>query len=87
MKLYRVCTKNKNYQDILNYLDKHFPDGYTIINANGAWQGVREKSLIIEIADVTVTKPHIDHLCYFLKKHNNQQAVMIQILDIVEEIK
>ena len=87
MKLYRVCTENKNYPNILDYLDEHFPDGYTVIHANGAWQGQREKSLVIEIADISVTAPHIDHLCYWLKKHNNQQAVMVQILDITEQIK
>ena len=84
MKLYRVCTENKNYPDILDYLDKHFPDGYTVIHANGAWQGKREKSLIIEIMGGGCA--NISHLCYWLKKHNGQQAVMVQILDITEQI-
>jgi len=84
MKLYRVCTENKNYNDILDYLDEHFPDGYTIINANGAWQGIREKSLIIEIVDVDIMD--VDHLCYWLKKNNKQQAIMVQTLDIVNEL-
>ena len=83
MKLYRVCTENKNYQDITKYLDEHFPNGYTIINANGAWQGVREKSLVIEIVgNISDTDDKIQKLAYWLKKYNSQQAVLVQIIDI-----
>lgn len=80
MKLYRICTENKNYAAILDRLDSQFPDGYTIINANGAWQGKREKSLIIEI--VQKADVNIQHLVYWLKKHNEQNAVMVQVIDI-----
>jgi hypothetical protein len=86
MKLYRVCTENKNYPGILNYLDEHFPDGYTVINANGAWQGIREKSLVIEIIgkkdSVDFINTSVEHLCYWLKKYNNQQAIMVQSIDV-----
>lgn len=83
MKLYRICTQNLNYPDILDYLDEHFPDGYTVIHANGAWQGQREKSLVIEITRPTVgSNIEIGHLVYWLKKHNGQEAVMLQIVDI-----
>lgn len=86
MKLYRICTENKNYTKILDYLDKHFPDGYTIINANGAWQGIREKSLVIEIAyeseNPTTWWQMVEKFCYWLKKHNDQQAVLVQIVDV-----
>ena len=80
MKLYRVCTENKNYNDILDYLDEHFPDGYTIINANGAWQGIREKSLIVEV--MSEHNNAIESLAYWLRKHNKQQAVLVQVIDI-----
>jgi len=91
MKLYRVCTENKNYNDILDYLDKHFPDGYTVIHANGAWQGQREKSLVIEICyrdrfSEHNIPPDIESFAYWLKNHNKQQAVMIQVLDITEQM-
>jgi len=78
MKLYRICTENKNYHDIAEYLDEHFPDGYTVINANGAWQGVREKSLVIEIVNGRNTD--IEHFIYWLKKHNSQRTVLVQII-------
>lgn len=85
MKLYRVCTQNLNYPDILDYLDKHFPDGYTVIHANGAWQGQREKSLVIEIMGEMddVMADNLTHLSYFLKKHNGQKAIMIQVIPVV----
>lgn len=85
MKLYRVCTENKNYPDILDYLDQHFPDGYTVLHANGAWQGVREKSLVIEIVDNSAGVAgiiDIERLCYWLRKHNKQQTVMLQVIKI-----
>ena len=85
MKLYRVCTENKNYPDILDYLDKHFPDGYTVIHANGAWQGQREKSLVIEIASTSFNDNQIvESFGYWLKKHNKQQAVMIQVISGID---
>ena len=88
MKLYRVCTENKNYGDITCYLNKHFQDGYTTVNANGAWQGQREKSLIIEIvSDVPSIESDIGKLCYWLKKYNDQQAVMLQVIEIECYIK
>jgi len=81
MKLYRVCTENKNHNEILNYLDKHFPDGYTIIHANGTWQGIQEKSLVIEImGDENTVGERIDQFAYWLKKQNNQQAIMLQVI-------
>jgi len=83
MKLYRICTENKNYPAILDYLDENFPDGYTVIHANGAWQGKREKSLVIEIVgNIGDTNKSIEQFCYWLKKHNDQQAVLIQVIDV-----
>jgi len=62
MKLYRICTENKNYQDVCQYLDKQFP------------------SLIIEI--VQKADVNIQHLAYWLRKHNAQKAVLVQIINI-----
>lgn len=91
MKLYRVCTENKNYSDILDYLDKHFPDGYTVIHANGAWQGKREKSLVIEIVGEEVPplagqNADIGKLIWWLKKCDQQQTVMLQVISITMDL-
>jgi len=83
MKLYKICTENKNYEAILDRLDSQFPDGYTIINANGAWQGKREKSLIIEVvSDAPSIESDIGKLCYWLKKYNEQEAILVQVIEI-----
>lgn len=83
MKLYRICTENKNYPDILDYLDEHFPNGYIVMHANGAWQGIREKSLIIEIISNAVSyESDIGKLAFWLKKHNKQEAVLLQVIEI-----
>ena len=82
MKLYRICTENKNYQAIQLALDAQFPSGYTIISANGAWHGEHEKSLVIEIVSTLSPNKQIEKFCYWLKKNNNQQAVMVQVIEI-----
>ena len=82
MKLYRIVTENKNYQDILVYLMEHKLDA-TIIQANGLWQGRAEKSIVIEIAECTLPlngsiEQAVEKLVYFIKKHNAQDKVMLQ---------
>jgi len=82
MKLYRIVTENKNYNDILVYLMEHKLDA-TIIQANGLWQGKAEKSIVIEIfinSPVAIYRA-IEHLVFWLKKHNKQDKIMLQILD------
>jgi len=82
MKLYRIFTENKNYAAITDRLDIQFPDGYTIINANGAWQGQREKSLIIEIvSDSPSIESDIGKLAYWLKKYNEQDVVLLEVIE------
>jgi hypothetical protein len=82
MKLYRVITENKNYQDIIAYLMEHKFNA-TIIQANGLWQGRAEKSIVIELAECD--KPlgislmdEVEKLVYFIKKNNKQEKVMLQ---------
>jgi uncharacterized membrane-anchored protein YitT (DUF2179 family) len=86
MKLYRILTENKNYNAIQLALDAQFPSGYTIINANGAWHGEHEKSLVIEIVSTLSPNKQIEKFCYWLKKNNDQQAVMVQTLDTESKI-
>ena len=82
MKLHRIFTENVNYSNITDRLDILFPNGYTIINANGAWQGQREKSLIIEIvSDSPSIESDIGKLAYWLKKFNEQDAVLLEVIE------
>ena len=83
MKLYRIFTENVNYSNITDRLDIQFPDGYTITQSNGAWQGQREKSLIIEIvSDSPSIESDIGKLAYWLKKYNEQDAVLLEVIEI-----
>ena len=83
MKLYRVITENKNYQDITKYLMEHKLDA-TIIQANDLQQGQIEKSIVIELVDSgtpstrAITEQDIEKFVYWLKKHNSQDKVMLQ---------
>ena len=76
--LYRILTENKNRQVVEDIVSAEFP-GFTIIEAMGYWNGVRELSLIIEIdagnefKGMTVTR-----IAEMIKRHNQQESVMIQ---------
>lgn len=80
--LYRLFTQNQNYDEVKQLVCEAF-DGATIIKANGLWQGKTEHSLIIEIE---VNSPvsfyrRIEQLCYAIKKLNQQNKILVQIID------
>ena len=74
--LYRILTENKNYSDVKARASTLFPDGFTIIKAEGHFQGVSEHSLILEI--VTDDEDQVRRLAFWVRKHNRQKTVMIQ---------
>jgi hypothetical protein len=82
MKLYRVITENKNYQNIIAYLIEHKLDA-TIIQANGLWQGRAEKSIVVELVlgEADRAGEAVEKLVYFIKKINKQDKVLLQILN------
>lgn len=85
--LARILTENKNYTDIVALVAKYF-DGATIIKADGLWDSKIEHSLIIEILcddnsngnSMPVIREKIVQLAYKIRKHNKQDAVLIQFL-------
>lgn len=77
--LCRILTENKNYQDIVKLVDKYF-SGAIIIKADGLWQGQIEHSLVIEISIDHNEQSDIEHLAFAIKKHNEQDAVLVQYL-------
>jgi hypothetical protein len=78
MRLYRVFTENKNQPAVERIASKLF-EGFTLYNAIGFWKGAKEKSLLLEV--VTDKPERVDLLAGRIKRHNNQEVVM------VEEIK
>lgn len=80
--LYRLFTENKNYEQVKKLVSDLF-DGFTIIKADGIWQGESEHSLIIEIE---VNSPvafyrKIESLCYAIKKLNQQDKILVQRIE------
>lgn len=79
--LIRIFTENKNYQDVVNLVEKYF-DGATIIKADGLWQGSIEHSLIIEIdspiVDEIVNESRFGKLIFDIKRLNKQDKVLVQ---------
>lgn len=79
--LARILTENKNYTDIVTLVMIYF-DSVTIIKAEGLWQREIEHSLIIEIIckDNQNDRHLLEQLAFDIKKHNKQDAVLVQYL-------
>jgi hypothetical protein len=80
MFLYRICTENRNFEQTIQLVAKHF-DGFTVIHTDGFWKGQAEHSLVIEILPDMgdgEARTQVEKLARAIKKQNNQQAVMIQ---------
>ena len=60
-------TKRLELKKIQNTLDKYL-DGYTIIQAAGAWEGIHEKTAVVEIATDQDINPIIQDLKNILKQ-------------------
>lgn len=76
--LYRILTENKNREAVEDIVSAEFP-GFTIIEATGYWNGVREESLIIEIdAGNEIKGMTVTRIAEMIKRHNQQESVMIQ---------
>ena len=81
---YIIYTENKNLvkiEAILN--DSLIIEGYTIINTQGYWQGIKEKALKIEILLEPCNKLNytniIKTICKKIKIVNKQKAVLLTI--------
>jgi len=84
--LYRITTEDKNRNVIVHIVKEYF-DGFTLIPAIGYWQGIKENSLIIEI-DVKhpLSKYRMRTLAKRIKELNEQQAVMVQRINVKSEL-
>jgi len=78
MALYRICTEDKNRDKVERIVTGCFP-GFTIIEAKGYWEGVREDSLVIEL--VTEDEERVNIVATRIKVVNEQQAVLIQRIE------
>jgi len=81
--LYRICTEDVNPEDTRRLIEKRF-DGYTLLHGEGCWKGGEERALVIEIVTNNYRKnaENITALCRDLKDANNQNAVLVECVEI-----
>lgn len=79
---YRILTENTNRVGIEELISK-FTDGCTIFYTVGTYNGTREKSLVIEVANILPST--VQELALEIKALNKQESVMVQSipLDVV----
>jgi hypothetical protein len=75
--MYRIYTADINRDEIESILQS-FVDGYTLIPASGAWKGIPEKSLVIELCVSKHYAPIVKHIAQRICQLNKQEAVMVQ---------
>ena len=83
MKLHRLFTEDKNHEEILKMVDRYF-DGFTVYNATGYWKGTPETSCVIET--ITDKTDLFYKLANDIKKHNEQESVLVEIINNYSEI-
>jgi hypothetical protein len=78
--MYRIFTENIDKQHIIDLCGNDFPKGFTIIEADGYYEGTQERSVIVEILanqDEKIKKK-INALALKIKKLNNQDTMLVQ---------
>lgn len=80
----RICTENKNRAEVSVLIDRYF-DCYSIFQGLGAWNGVYEQSLLIEVAidaseDEETAKRAAVELAQEIKTLNAQEAVLVEYI-------
>ena len=75
--LYRLYTENiPNTDKIVS----RYYEGYTLITAEGYWQGIAESSLIVEIISSEDESAKIATLANEIKQVNNQVTILVEVL-------
>jgi hypothetical protein len=84
--LYRIYTEDVNRDEVRRIIDAHL-SLYTLITAEGIWDGKTENSLIIEyISDDSFAYQLVVTVAKFIKKLNNQDAVLVTFTPIESEL-
>jgi hypothetical protein len=84
MKLYRIYTENKNLDGIKDIINRNFKE-YTLFYGVGVWQGIEEKSLVIEIVGESL-EIAVEVTAGAIKIFNNQQAVLVTVQEIESKL-
>lgn len=84
----RICTEDKNQPLVRELCAKQF-GCFTMYRGIGAWNGILEPSLTIEIAIVdkplTISESreryHAERLAHEIKELNTQESVLIEYIE------
>lgn len=74
--MYRIITEHTNVDGIKSLLRDERMD-FTLYEATGSWQGVEERSLVIEL-DALWDDSEVTKLAKRIRALNHQEAVLIQ---------
>jgi len=74
--MYRIITEHTNVDGIKSLLRDEKMD-FTLHEATGSWQGVEERSLVIEL-DALWDDSEVTRVAKKIRSLNNQEAVLIQ---------
>jgi len=81
--LFQVYTEDVNRTAITRILDAHF-QSYTLVPAQGHWEGIAEPSLIAEIE--TDDRAQVDTAAQEIRTANHQQAVLVEAIPSTSEL-
>lgn len=81
---FRLYTEDLNRDLVEKLIAKSFK-GFTVIEAMGYWNGIRENTLIIEIIATKQDLHLIEHICEKIKQLNKQEAVLFTV-DYIDSV-
>lgn len=80
--MYRILTEEKNVEQLKATLVGLGLD-FTLFNAQGSWQGMKESSIAIELDNIP--RHRAEHAARIIKLMNNQDAVLLQEFPVTSQ--
>jgi hypothetical protein len=74
--LYRIYTEDVHRDTIVRTVAARF-QGFTVLTAQGYWDGTAESSVVVEIVGTAADRDNVHAAARAIKLHNSQQAVLV----------
>ncbi len=81
--MYRILTENKNPDGVKGLLRSLGLD-YTMYFGSGSWRGQAESCMLIELDNAS--EDEADTVAKLIKRHNFQQAVLLQKIPVTNRL-
>jgi hypothetical protein len=79
-----MFTEDLNRVQVKRIMERLFPDGFTIVLAEGHYNGKFEWSLILEVSvresDIISAREHASVACREIRFLNHQESVLVQFI-------